>query len=220
MQHSIMKVAIIVPCWNEEFYLKKTLKNIRSESTNWTIIVSDDGSTDKSQIIAKKYADYTLTNKHVGKGSTARKGCDFAVKKGFDTLVLIDADGQHQPKDIHTLIKLLEKKDIIFTYRIGSKQPTIFKIGNWGLNIITWLLFGIWIKDSQSGFRAFTKQAYKQIRWKAESYDMESEMLAKAKGLRYSQIPIKKIYLDNNKGTTVLAGLKLAGNLILRRIGL
>ena len=215
-----MPVAIIVPCWNEEKHLEKTLKRIRACSSDWTIIVSDDGSTDRSVSLAKEHADVVVEHAHEGKGSTARRGCDLAIEKGFTQLVLIDADGQHDPEDISRLLKKLKRKDIVLTYRVGGEQPVVFRIGNWGLNFGTWLLFGKWIKDTQSGFRAFTSKAYEQIRWKATQYDMESEMIARIKNLSYDQIPIKKVYLDNTKGTTVSSGLRIAWKLFLLRLRL
>ena len=65
------------------------------------------------------------------------------------------------------------------------------------------------IIDTQSGFRAFNRKAYRQIKWKSSGYGMESEMIYRAKGLKYSQIPIKKIYLDVDKGTTAIHGVKI-----------
>ena len=74
------------------------------------------------------------------------------------------------------------------------------------------------IKDTQSGFRAFTKNAYRQIKWKSSDYEMESEMIYKAKGLKYAQIPIKKVYLDVDKGTTAIHGVKIGIQMIKWRI--
>ena len=72
-------------------------------------------------------------------------------------------------------------------------------------------MFHIDLQDSQSGYRAFTRKAYEQIRWEATDYYMETEMIIKAgrKKLLYTQIPIETIYGDKYKGTTVLDGVKI-----------
>ena len=145
----------------------------------------------------------------MGKGCAARTGCDYAYKEGYEQIVLMDADGQHNPNDTPRFLKELEKVDLVFGYRKGGKAPFVLRFGNWGLTWLTKILFGMAIIDTQSGFRAFNRKAYRQIKWKSSGYGMESEMIYRAKGLKYSQIPIKKIYLDVDKGTTAIHGVKI-----------
>ena len=81
-------------------------------------------------------------------------------------------------------------------------------------------IYGIKIKDSQCGYRAFTAKAYKKIRWKASDYSMESEMLAKIGKykLSYAEVPIETIYSDKYKGTTILDGIKIIFNLLIWKL--
>ena len=208
-----MKVAVIVPAYNEEKYLQGTLSKIK-KVCSYDIIVANDGSKDKTKNIASKYATTIISNKHnKGKGHILRKACDHATKK-YDAFILIDADGQHEPKDIPEFINKLKTNDIVFSYRKGGKQPITFRFGNYALNLITRLLFNIHIKDTQCGFRAMKSSVYNQIRWNANKYDVESEMIARSKGLKYAQIPIKIIYHDTTKGTTILDGLRIGWKMI------
>ena len=82
------------------------------------------------------------------------------------------------------------------------------------------LLYNIKIKDTQSGYRAFSVEAYKKIRWRSSDYSMESEMIANVgkHKLKYEQIPIETIYTDRYKGTTVLDGVKIVFNMLWWRI--
>jgi len=85
---------------------------------------------------------------------------------------------------------------------------------------VTDLLYRINISDTQSGFRAFTAQAYRKIRWSATDYAMETEMVAKAgrERLKYKEIPIPTIYKDRYKGTTVIDGVKIFAQMVMWRL--
>jgi len=81
-------------------------------------------------------------------------------------------------------------------------------------------LYNVSLSDTQCGFRAFSKETYKKIKWNAFDYSMESEMIARAgkQRLKYVQIPIETIYSDKYKGTTIIDGVKIVLNMIWWRI--
>lgn len=209
-----MKVAIIIPAWNESKHIYDVVK--RTKKVHSDVIVVDDGSKDTTTELAKRAGATSLRHiLNMGKGAAAKTGCDYAYQKGYDVLILMDADGQHLPEDIPRFLEALKGKDIVFGYRESNKNaPLLMNIGNWGLTKMSEILFGMPLKDTQSGYRAFTRKAYKRIRWKSTDYAMESEMIYKAQQLRFAQIPIKRIYLDNEKGTTVIHGLKIGWQMI------
>jgi len=125
---------------------------------------------------------------------------------------LIDADGQHDPAEIPHFLKALDGADIVFGYRATNKSmPFVFRFGNSFINYVVFLIYGVKLRDTQCGYRAFTADAYRKIRWKARDYSMESEMIANAgkKKLAYAQVPIRTIYADRYKGTTVLDGIRI-----------
>ena len=110
--------------------------------------------------------------------------------------------------------------DIVFGRRsLPENMPTIFRFGNTFISRALKFLYGFKVHDSQCGYRAFTAEAYKKVRWDASDYYMETEMLIKAgkHKLSHSQIPIETIYADNYKGTTVLDGVKIVTSLFLWR---
>ena len=122
----------------------------------------DDGSKDNTPSVAEDSGAFVL--KHItnlGKGAAMKTGCDFAVNSGGKAIIVIDADGQHEPKEIPNFMKELETKDIVFGYRVSRKgMPTVFKFGNWFINKMVKLLFRMDLRDTQSGYRAFTSKAY------------------------------------------------------------
>lgn len=210
------KIWLVIPAYNEQKYLGSIIKKARSYVKN--IVVVDDGSSDKTYEGAEKAGVVVLRHiVNLGKGCTLKTGCDYAISKGADIIVAMDADSQHKPEDIPRFLKSLHGKDIVFGYRSLNKgMPLILRLGNNFINDATKVLYGLGLKDTQCGFRAFTKEAYKKIRWKAKDYVMESEMIANAgkHNLKYSEIPIETIYSDRYKGTTVFDGIKIVWNLI------
>jgi len=210
-------VFIILPSYNEENHIQKTINSIQKQGFN-NIILVDDGSVDLTIMHALKTNITILKHKiNLGKGSAVKTGCDFAIKQGAKILILMDSDGQHDPKDIKKLINSLDKKDIVFGYRKFNKEmPFTMRLGNIILTKISKILFKINIKDTQSGFRCFTASAYKKIRWHSRDYGMESEIISNVSkhNLKFSQVEIKTIYHDKHKGTTPLDGIKILINMI------
>ena len=213
-------VWIIIPAYNESKKISDVIQKTKKYCSN--IIVVDDGSKDETFEIAKKTNVIVL--KHIinlGKGAAVKTGCDFALKKGAKKMVLIDSDGQHDPSEIHKFLKALDNVDIVFGYRRFDKNmPFILKFGNNSINFVTKLLYGVDLKDTQCGYRALTTKAYKKIRWKANDYSMESEMIANIgkRHLKYKEIPIHTIYSDKYKGTTIFDGIKIVFNMFLWRL--
>ena len=204
-------IWLIIPAQNEEKNIGDVLDRCRQYSKN--IVVVDDGSTDKTFDIAEEKDVIVLKHlQNFGKGKALKTGCDYAVHKKADIIITIDSDGQHKPEDIPFFIKELEENDIVFGFRIFDKDmPKPFKIGNNIINTTIGFLYGKFFHDSQCGYRAFTSQAYKSIRWSSDDYSVESEMMINAikNKLRCSELHIETIYKDNVKGTNVFDAMKI-----------
>lgn len=211
---------IIIPAYNEAKNVGKVIQKCKKYSKN--IVLVDDGSQDTTYAVGNKLGIHSLQHPiNLGKGAALKTGCDYAYINGAEILVVLDADGQHNADEIPKFLKALPKHDIVFGSRgINENMPRVFKLGNWGINKITELLYTVRLRDTQSGFRCFTRKAYEKIRWQSSSYSMESEMIANVGkyNLRYAEISIETIYLDKYKGTTVIDGLKIGINLLLWRL--
>ncbi len=193
-----MKTFVVIPAYNEE----KTIGRVASEARKYAdeVVVVDDHGKDLTSEKAKEAGAITVRLVvNMGAGFATRVGCDIAVQRGADVIVTLDADGQHDPADVPQLVKTLEDErlDIVFGSRPRNEaMPFVKKVGNFGLSLIASTLFRIRITDSQTGFHAFTKEAYPKLRWESSRYGVVSEFVVKtAKArLRFKEVEVKTIY--------------------------
>ena len=214
-----MKITAIIPAYNEEKNIREVISNVKNYVDE--IIVIDDGSQDKTSEEAKKA---NLVLRHIvnlGKGVALKTGVIAALKRKADIIIMIDADGQHKSSDIPQLVKALGGNDVVLGVRKESeKVPFVKKIGNKGLNLLFRILFGLKVSDTQSGFRVFTSDACRKLTWTSQGYAVETEILTKIKkhNLKFVEVPIHTVYLDNYKGTSIFDGLRIGLKMILWKL--
>ena len=213
-------VYIVIPAYNEDKHIQKVLQNAKKFSKN--IIVINDGSTDNTINLAREEGAIVLNNIiNVGKGAALKTGCDYAYKEGAKKIIVMDADGQHDAKEIPNFVKKLDNSEIVFGFRNSpDKMPLVLRFGNWFINKTSSVLHKVNLKDTQCGFRAFQAEIYPKIRWRATDYFMESEMIARTGKYRieHSEVPIETIYSDKYKGTTVIDGVKIVLKMLFWRV--
>jgi glycosyltransferase involved in cell wall biosynthesis len=224
---NVMKIAVIMPAYNEAKRLAPVLARLPKVINGHEVlpIVVDDGSRDATSKVAKSASGITVIRHqtNLGKGAAVKTGCDAAYLMGADIFVLMDTDGQHRPEDVERIVApLLEKPGdlVIGTRPFSAKMPAAMRLGN---HVLYWsgrLLFGIDVRDSQSGYRAFSRDTYPLVRWASPNYAMESEMLilAARHKVQFAEVEIETIYLDNHKGTTPLDGLRILATLLKWRL--
>lgn len=199
---------VVVPAYNEEKYLAHFLEKLRKVTSQ--IIVVDDGSQDRTSAIAEKLSCYTLRHRvNLGKGAALRTGCDFAFQVlQAQAVVIMDGDDQHHVKDLSLFQNQLQKgAEIVLGVREEPKDmPWLKQRLSHLSSFVTYLLFGQYVPDIPSGYKAFTATAYSHLRWEANNYAVELEITArmiKAR-LKFATVCIQTIYHDMNKGFTVL----------------
>jgi len=214
-----MKTAAVIPAYMEGDTIGDVVRKTKSYVDY--VVVVDDGSMDDTSLNSK---DADLVIRHpvnMNKGFSMITGIEAAIREGAQVIVTIDADDQHDPSDIPRFLDALKDADIVFGSReLNKNMPFILRFGNWFLSTATYMLYGIKVSDTQSGYRAFTKDAYQKIKWKSRDYRVETEMIINAarSNLSYKELFIKTRYLCNHKGTTVVDGVKIFTSLILWRI--
>ncbi len=203
-------VVIIIPAYNEGSViggvLDKLVKDLKSSdlAERTQVVVVNDGSTDNTASEVRARKDVVLIN-HVlnsGAGAATRTGLGYARTHSADYAVTMDADGQHDSEDVAAVIKEVSKgnSDIVIGSRLINTQgmPWYRILGNKGLSFFTFLLFGLWVKDSQSGLRAFNHTALDCITFNSNNFTFNSELMWRFKQnkLRVKEIPIKAIYSE------------------------
>ncbi|MBW2005444.1 MAG: glycosyltransferase, partial [Deltaproteobacteria bacterium] len=167
------------------------------------VIVVDDGSSDATAEIAEALGVKVLKHpQNLGYGAAIKTCFKAARKLNADAMVILDADEQHNPDDIPFLLnKIKEGSDIVIGSRFleNSKMPTYRKFGIDILNLaMRWA--GVKVSDCQSGFRAYSKKAIREIDLQEEGMSISSEILYQAKGknLKISEVPIVCNYAVEN----------------------
>lgn len=192
-------VVIVVPAYNEEPVIQSVIQKIQKAGFR-KIIVVDDGSTDGTGGIAKKAKALVIT--HIlnrGKGAAIRTGIEAAKFLNASIVITMDGDGQHNSREIDFFIKKIQKGySVVLGSRFLGKNIMPFRkrVYNYIGNIFTWILFGLWVTDSQSGFRAFSAQACRVIDTNYERYEYDSEVIQEIRRhqLSYCEVPITVQY--------------------------
>ena len=196
-----MKITIGIPAFNEEEKLPEILKELKKITDS--IIVCDDGSTDKTSTIAEKLGAKVIKHeKNLGYGSAIKSIFEMTSGMDTDVLVTFDADGQHRVEDISKVIEPLQDKkaDVVIGSRFLSEDISeVPEYRKFGIKIIT-KITNASIKenltDSQSGFRAYSKKILSDITPIEKGMGVSTEILIKAstKGMKIAEVPIKILY--------------------------
>lgn len=222
-----MKRLVIIPAYNEArviFHTLTELKKTLRPHGRFDILVIDDGSKDATSSQARR-AKVTVVRHQLnrGLGGALGTGLAYARLHCYDLAVTFDADGQHDPKDILKAVKPIEtgQADVVVGTRTRlGHMPADRWFLNWLSNLITFLFFGVWTTDSQSGFRAFSQKALQLIEVKTQRMEVSSEFFAETKKhhLRLTEVPIRVIYTkySRGKGQTNLNAVNILYKLLLR----
>ncbi|MDI6839956.1 MAG: glycosyltransferase family 2 protein [bacterium] len=195
-----VRIAIIIPVYNEEQYIGDLLRDLHWNKRD--IIVIDDGSQDRSGDIASEMAVLLKHKRNFGKGYAHRTGFEYAIAKGYDYVITMDGDRQHDPKEITKFTNEINKNkaDIIIGTRRRSpfNMPLIRYLTNLVTSFVVSFLAHKTIKDAQSGYRALSTRVLRGVHLTTSNFQTESEILIKAArlGYRIGSVPISTIYRE------------------------
>ncbi len=151
------KVSVVIPAYNEEKVIEKTVKRILVLYPTFEVIVVDDGSSDRTAQKAKNAGAKVIRHPYnIGNGAAVKTGIRNA--KG-DYVVLMDGDGQHRPEDIMRLLEEAPKYDLVVGARSGKSQASWGRwLANWCYNKLASYVGKFKVEDLTSGFRVFHRK--------------------------------------------------------------
>lgn len=195
-----MRVTALVPALDAAgtigLVVRGALKHVER------VVVVDDGSVDETAAEAARAGARVISHgQNFGKGEALKTGFKHALSEGFDAIVTLDADTQHDPDEIPRLLEAAYAgADIVIGARLAEKDkiPRARYYTNLvGVACISWRA-GTHIEDTQSGFRVYRTDAVRGIRLYTHGFDTETEILIKAGrlGKRIVTVPVRTIYTD------------------------
>ena len=210
------KICAVIPFYNEE----KTLSEIINRTLQYVdkIIAVNDGSTDNSKQKINDVQNVIVIDyeKNYGKGFALNKGFEKALELGYDTVVTLDSDLQHDPVFIPDLLREIENYGIVIGNRLNNlaDMPLQRRLSNKITSFLLSVKTGQKILDSQSGFRAIRSDVLRVVKTRKHGYEAESEqiILAARKGFKIGFVNTSTIY-GNEKSKikpvkTILAFIK------------
>ena len=190
-----------MPAYNESKYIGSLV--VRARQYVDEVIVVDDGSADQtSKIAGLAGATVVRHNGNKGYGTAIRSILAEAKKKKADILVIFDADAQHNPDEIPSLVKAVsEGYDVVIGSREMQKNDIALyrRLGQRVLSGMTRVASGKKLSDTESGFRAYSGKAINTLELKEEGMAVSSEIVseATAKGLKIAEVPISVTYTED-----------------------
>lgn len=194
-----MKKLIIIPAYNEETNIEKTVEAILKDSSGFDYVVINDCSTDNTKAICEKKG-YNVVNLpiNLGIGGAVQTGYKYAVRNGYDMAVQVDGDGQHDPRFLEEMAEYLEQHglDMLIGSRFIEKQgyqsSGLRRIGIRFFTGLIKMVTGTTITDPTSGLRMVGKNVLQIF---AEDYpkdypEPESVAAILRRGMKVEEIPV------------------------------
>lgn len=191
-----------IPAYNEEVGIGSTV--IRAQRYADEVVVIDDGSTDQTADIAREAGATVLEHEtNRGKGRAINTFLRYARSTDHEEFAVLDADGQHIPKDLPTVLEPIRtgEADMVVGSRYleegaGSETPRYRRVGQRVLDVLALGSSGTTLTDTQSGFRAFSPAAVDSLTLRTDGMGVETEMIGAAadRGLTITEVPIDVRY--------------------------
>jgi dolichol-phosphate mannosyltransferase len=214
------RTVMVVPTYNEADNLAWIVDRLRRAEPDVHVLVVDDGSPDGTGAIADGLAadDDAVQVVHRGEkgglGAAYKHGFQVALDAGYDVIGEMDADGSHQPEQLHLLLDALREADLV----IGSRWVPGGSVVNWpfrrellsrGGNLYVRLLLGVPVRDATAGFRVFRRSALEAIDLatvESTGYVFQTDMAARCLrlGLRVREVPIE--FVERVRGDSKMSG--------------
>ncbi|NQT45971.1 MAG: glycosyltransferase family 2 protein [Candidatus Omnitrophica bacterium] len=196
-----MKLCVLIPAYNVAATVKGLVGRVRAKGIE--TIAIDDGSSDMTADEARAGGAIVLKNeKNMGKGATLKRGFEYAINHGFEAVITMDGDGQHDPDDLDKFIDRTGSSAaglIVGNRMCDAKDMPLIRV--WTNQVMSWVISQVCkrkIPDTQCGYRLIKGDVLKRIDINFANYEIESEILIKAAraGFDIESVPIRTIYKD------------------------
>jgi glycosyltransferase involved in cell wall biosynthesis len=197
--HDSTRVLVIMPAWNEAESVGNTVREVLGVGRPYDVLVVNDGSTDSTAEIAQEAGATVLTLPfNLGVGGAMRAGFKYAQRLGYRRVIQVDADGQHDPRNIDEVLAGLEHADISIGARFADKGDyEVSGPRKWAMQLLAKVISGLAktrLTDVTSGFRAGNERAIRQYldHYPAEYLGdtIDSLVVAVRSGCKVTQIPV------------------------------
>jgi glycosyltransferase involved in cell wall biosynthesis len=196
-----MNICVLIPVHNEIKAIANLVREIKAQGPRTDVLVVDDGSTDGTADAAIQEGAYVIHHPaRKGKGASLKEGFNYIKESGYEGIVLMDGDGQHDPSDLPYFLQAATDSaiDLVLGNRMEEPKnmPLERQLTNKVMSALISAVCGQRIPDTQCGFRYIRTEALKKIDFESNDFEIESEMLIKASRLKMSiiSIPVKSIY--------------------------
>jgi glycosyltransferase involved in cell wall biosynthesis len=210
------KILIIIPAFNEEKRIAPVIVEVRERLPMAEILIVDDGSRDKTRQNAEAEGVKVISHPYnLGYGTALQTGYKYALKEGYDAIVQLDGDGQHDPSSIADLLASLQKgeADIVIGSRFLNARetesgPSLYrapftrKVGMELFGTITSLLIHEKITDSTSGYQAMNRKVLEWVssdKFPCDYPDADVIIMLHRAGFRIREIPVRMFPSQNEK---------------------
>jgi len=193
------RVLVVLPAWNEEQSLPGVLAEIREHLPDVGILVVNDGSADATSAVARRHDVAVLDLPfNLGVGGAMRAGFRYAIEQRYDVVVQVDADGQHDPRDVPRIVERLADADVVIGARFaGTGEYDVRGPRRWAMQVMASTisrLAGTRLTDTTSGFRGAGPRAVRlfAVHYPAEYLGdtIESLVIAIRSGLSVDQVGV------------------------------
>ncbi len=214
------RVAVIA-AYNEDRFIGSVVLKTRQYVDH--VIVVDDGSADQTAAVAAEAGAEVLSHTtNSGKAQAINTGLQRARELNASIVVLLDADGQHDPSEIPALVAPIEAKqvDVVVGSRFLTVRSRIPRWRTWGqhaLTMATNVASGVALTNSQSGYRALSSKALKSMAFRPEGgFSIESEMqfLVQQHQLTVEEVPVHVTYAEPSKRNPFSHGLQVLNGIL------
>lgn len=192
-------LCVLIPAYNEANTIGLLVDELKTKRLKTYVV--DDGSDDKTALIAKKNGAIVIRNRNnQGKGASLRMGFQRILKDGFDAVLTMDADGQHKVSDIDNFRHKMNEAeaDLIIGNRMNDtkQMPYIRMLTNYFMSGMLSHFAGSSIPDTQCGFRLIKKEVLLKVNLEFKRYEIESELILQAAkyDFRIASVPIQTVY--------------------------